>query len=265
MPGRRFGVACRETAFLHVPPPVKVSVVLWAFFARRSLHALHSNTATIRFSHPGAGVLVFQLTALSLTRNGQFFAYIITYKRRPLVRDQLVAVARTNTPSAELTPTKPLSRREFLYCVWGASAGVLLAGAGGAAIWYALPHPRFGVRLFRFDPMKLPSPNSPPLSFPDGKLWLSNTVKGLLLLDGTCTFDFYQIKCVDANERFECPLCGSKFAPDGTKVRGNGPARRALDRFILAVRTHDGSPVDIQDAVEIIVDTNRKILGKPRA
>lgn len=38
----------------------------------------------------------------------------------------------------------PLSRREFLYYVWGASMALLLAGAGGATIWYVLPRFREG-------------------------------------------------------------------------------------------------------------------------
>src|SRR3972149_8230760 len=33
----------------------------------------------------------------------------------------------------------PLSRREFLYYLWGASMAVAIAGATGATIWFALP------------------------------------------------------------------------------------------------------------------------------
>ena len=33
----------------------------------------------------------------------------------------------------------PLSRREFLYYLWGVSMAVAIAGATGATIWFALP------------------------------------------------------------------------------------------------------------------------------
>ena len=35
--------------------------------------------------------------------------------------------------------TPPLTRREFLYYLWGSSMAVFLAGAGGVSIWFALP------------------------------------------------------------------------------------------------------------------------------
>ena len=38
----------------------------------------------------------------------------------------------------------PLSRREFLNYLWGASMAVFLAGAGGVTLWFALPRFREG-------------------------------------------------------------------------------------------------------------------------
>src|SRR3972149_5129492 len=42
------------------------------------------------------------------------------------------------------TPRVPMSRREFLYYLWGVSMALFLAEAGGALIWFALPRFREG-------------------------------------------------------------------------------------------------------------------------
>src|SRR5579859_6903290 len=100
--------------------------------------------------------------------------------------------------------------------------------------------------------------------------WLSNTEKGLIALSMYCThFDHARFKWVPANQRFECPWCGSKFRFDGFKLPG-GPAPRNLDRYVLhvtnsngTIRTSDdGDPVPIQDAKSIVLDERKIIRGK---
>jgi hypothetical protein len=170
-----------------------------------------------------------------------------------------------------------VNRREFLHYVWGAGAALLAAESCGAITWFALPHERFGfgqaADLFKFDPRDIPALNGPPYLFVDAGCWLSNLSGGLLVLSRVCVHDPTLFKWVPTNNRFECPSCGSKFRADGTFIEGQGPAQRDLDRFVVQVRTPngtltaltDGGPVEIQGATEIVVDVKHKILGKPRS
>jgi cytochrome b6-f complex iron-sulfur subunit len=56
----------------------------------------------------------------------------------------------------------PMTRREFLYYIWGASMALLLAEAGGAAIWLALPRFKAGEfgGAFTLDVSQIPAPDS---------------------------------------------------------------------------------------------------------
>ncbi len=71
----------------------------------------------------------------------------------------------------------PLSRREFLYYLWGVSMAVAIAGATGATIWFALP--RFKEGEFG-GVVTHPGWGSPAAGqraralFPDGRFWLVN-------------------------------------------------------------------------------------------
>jgi hypothetical protein len=165
-----------------------------------------------------------------------------------------------------------ISRREFLYYIWGASMALLGAEVVGAGVWYGLPHPRADESgIYKIDSKTIVWVDSDPIGVPIGKFWLSRAPKGLLALSMFCTRSFAPelFKWVSANNRFECPVCGSKFSADGTKISGEGPAPRDLDRFEIIVKSpsgdrrtpKDGLPVDIHDATQLLVNTNRKILG----
>jgi hypothetical protein len=175
--------------------------------------------------------------------------------------------------------TKTISRREFLYYLWGASAALFGIGACGAMTWYALPHARANEAsgLFTVELDKIPKPGDPPIGIPEGRFWLSNTPQGLLALNIFCVFEVSiygractLIKWVPANDRFECPWCGSKYRKDGTFIERQGPAPRDLDRFAVQVTTASGTrrtpaaggPADIQGATGIVVDTGNLILGR---
>src|SRR5262249_32545378 len=82
--------------------------------------------------------------------------------------------------------TKGTSRREFLNYVWGASAALLLAETGGAAIWFALPHLEVGVDLFQIDPHAIPPLGASPSYLLEADFWLTQTADGLLALVGKC-------------------------------------------------------------------------------
>jgi cytochrome b6-f complex iron-sulfur subunit len=67
----------------------------------------------------------------------------------------------------------PLSRREFLYYIWGASMAVLLAGGGGATIWFILPRFREGEfgGVFTVPRSEIPPEDTPPKEFAAGRVW----------------------------------------------------------------------------------------------
>ena len=167
----------------------------------------------------------------------------------------------------------PLSRREFLYYIWGASMALLLAGSGGALLWYGYPRFREGEfgGLFTLAANSLPAPDSGPVEYPEVKLWLVNTNQGALGIYKVCTHLGCLYKWVPTNTRFECPCHGSKFELDGTYVEG--PAPRDLDRFeIIALDANgnelartdaDGNPVTLPpDTAEIKVNTGKRIDGR---
>lgn len=146
--------------------------------------------------------------------------------------------------------------------------------AVGAGVWFGLPHAQIGVDLFKIKSESLSSIFSKPIFIREGGFWLSRTSSGLLALSPSCPYfrdRWIHYQWVDANSRFECPACGSKYSPDGTKIPGEGPAQRDLDRFEIIVKapsgdhrtSKDGRPVDIHDATQIVVNINRKILGAP--
>jgi len=184
-------------------------------------------------------------------------------------RATTTAAAKPAAEAATDAQAKGVSRREFLYYIWGASMALLLAEAGGAIIWFALPRFRAGEfgGVFTIDPATLPAVGSPPAGNPAGKYWLTNTKDGLLALSMVCTHLGCLFKWVQNNNRFECPCHGSKFEPDGTKIVTEGPAPRNLDRFVITAGSNktnaNGGPVKIEGASVIEIDTGKKIKGWP--
>jgi cytochrome b6-f complex iron-sulfur subunit len=167
------------------------------------------------------------------------------------------------------TEVRGINRREFLYYMWGAGAGLLGIGVCGAATWFAVPHD--DDKLFPIDLKTLPLPDTDPIGNPVGKFWLANTENGLLALYMVCPFERETptlYKWVPTNNRFECPRCGGKYQLDGTYIEGI--AFRNLHRYVIRVTTPyssrktspDGEPVNIADATSIIVDVRRLIRGK---
>lgn len=192
----------------------------------------------------------------------------------------------------------PLSRREFLYYLWGVSMAAFLAGSGGATIWFALPRFRAGEfgGSFLLPLSELPAPDTAtPVDYPGGRFWLVNagpriagdrrtppgyvTDQGVLALYKVCVHLGCIYKWTPASARFECPCHGSKYLLNG--VRLSGPARRNLDRFILQAVAADGTvlaqtkvgdanrdptaglPFLVpKDAAALLVDTSQRIFGE---
>ncbi|MBP7689563.1 MAG: ubiquinol-cytochrome c reductase iron-sulfur subunit [Thermoflexales bacterium] len=187
-----------------------------------------------------------------------------------------------------------ISRREFLNYVWGASMALFMAQFGGAIFLFALPRFRegeFGGRkTIGAVAEKLPQPDSPPVAFPDVKVWLANVgpnnaassggQQGLVALYRVCVHLGCLYAWVDSTSRFECPCHGSKYELDGTYIEG--PAPRDLDRFVVKLlnangdvvaqtetdksKPNYGGPVPLPadaDSLTIVVETGDKIdLGK---
>jgi cytochrome b6-f complex iron-sulfur subunit len=198
---------------------------------------------------------------------------------------------------AEQGTSLPLTRREFLYYLWGISIAVFLAGSGGATVWFSLPRFREGEfgGVFTIPVDQIPAPDTPPQEFPAGRFWLVNVGQktlddprqprdypeeaGVKALYKVCVHLGCLYKWVDTNDRFECPCHGSKYLKSGTRV--DGPARRNLDVFIIEVidgtghvlvRTepqmngNEGTAVEPPSgAVSLKIDTGRLVRGAPNS
>lgn len=156
-----------------------------------------------------------------------------------------------------------ITRREFLYYIWGASIALLLVESTGLLIWFLIPRFREGEfgGLLTLPIDVLPEVNDAPLNFPDGRFWLVNLdtanpqgqtrmyraedepeeTKGVAAIYIVCT----HLGCIYAwttvNDRFECPCHGSKYRLDGRRIEA--PAPRSLDRFHLEALAADQTTV----------------------
>ncbi len=188
-----------------------------------------------------------------------------------------------------------LTRREFLYYIWGASLALFTAEFAGLLIWFLIPKFRegeFGGK-FVLSVDELPEVNAAPADKPEGRFWLvkldtSNPdgqermsrasdepqdIKGVAAIYKVCT----HLGCIYAwngpNQRFECPCHGSKYRLDGRRIES--PAPRTLDRFKVEILNESGEviaqselvdnfyqPVELPDGAAFIsVDTGDRKTG----
>ncbi|MFQ5923769.1 MAG: ubiquinol-cytochrome c reductase iron-sulfur subunit, partial [Anaerolineales bacterium] len=173
---------------------------------------------------------------------------------------------------------------------------VFMAGAGGVTIWFALPRIREGEfgGVFMIPIEEIPSPDSDPKEFADGRFWLVNLGEesvndprqpeeyefepGIRALFKVCVHLGCLYKWVPTNDRFECPCHGSKFLK--TNARIGGPANRNLDQFTIQVLDNvgnvltqteatwpgdrEGSTLSIPPgAVALRIDTGSRMNGAP--
>jgi len=190
----------------------------------------------------------------------------------------------------------PLSRREFLYYLWGASMALFMAGSAGAAIWFALPRFRRGEfgGVFTLSVDEIPPPDADPTPFAEARFWLANIgprtlndprqptqyplTPGLKALYMVCVHLGCLYRWVPTSERFECLCHGSKYLRSGARI--DGPARRNLDVFALEVldprgsvlarsepswdQSREGSAIDLPPgATTLRLDTLRLMRGAP--
>jgi len=149
-----------------------------------------------------------------------------------------------------------VSRREFLNYVWAGSLAIFMAASGGAMLAFAMPRFKEGEFGGTFTvgtvAEKLPTPDAPPVNYPDLKFWLVNIgpteaakgggIEGLVALYKVCVHLGCLYAWVDSTVRFECPCHGSKYQEDGTYIEG--PAPRDLDRFRVVITDGQGNLVD---------------------
>lgn len=159
---------------------------------------------------------------------------------------------------AAVASSEGISRREFLYYVWGASIALFAAEFTGLLVWFMIPRFREGEfgGIFRVPVANVPGVNAAPVANAEGRFWLVNLdsaqanplmyqvddeepVKGIAAIYSVCT----HLGCIyawnDANNRFECPCHGSKYRLDGRRIES--PAPRSLDRFRMQAVDGDGN------------------------
>lgn len=175
-----------------------------------------------------------------------------------------------------------ITRREFLYYIWGASMALFTAEAAGLLVWFLIPRFREGEfgGAFMLPTDVLPEVNGEPFNFPDGRFWLVNLdttqenermyrasdestdIKGVAAIYKVCTHLGCIYNWTAANNRFECPCHGSKYRLDGRRIES--PAPRTLDRFKLEALAADKTTVlasadvdanDYWQPVELPADT----------
>ncbi len=154
-----------------------------------------------------------------------------------------------------------ISRREFLYYIWGASIALLSMQGAGLLVWFLIPRFREGEfgGSFTIDVAELPAVNDAPINFADGRFWLvnldstqpnermyqapdePNPIVGVAAIYKVCTHLGCIYSWTPANNRFECPCHGSKYRLDGRRVES--PAPRTLDRFLLQAIADDEATV----------------------
>jgi cytochrome b6-f complex iron-sulfur subunit len=193
----------------------------------------------------------------------------------------------------------PLSRREFLYYLWGASIALFMAEMGGALVWFAFPRFKEGEfgGVITVPIADIPAPDAGPKDFPEARIWLVNLGQGRLTderqpeeyavkpgvraLYKICVHLGCLYKWVPTNDRFECPCHGSKYLTTGARI--DGPANRNLDAFpfefvdaqgnVLAKTGLMGTgKIEESDAVEIPsgavalrIDTGERVQGAPNS
>lgn len=160
-----------------------------------------------------------------------------------------------------------ISRREFLYYIWGASIALLTAQSAGLLVWFLIPRFREGEFGGKFVvPIDtLPPVNSEPVNVPEGRFWLvsldttqpndlmyaasdESQIQGVAAIYKVCTHLGCIYSWTPTNNRFECPCHGSKYRLDGRRIES--PAPRSLDRFKVEALDADKNPLGVESPLE---------------
>ncbi|HRF49337.1 MAG TPA: Rieske 2Fe-2S domain-containing protein [Anaerolineales bacterium] len=205
------------------------------------------------------------------------------------------APAPKKAPAAPTPPAgpAPMTRREFLYYIWGASMLLFGGQAAASLLWFAYPRFRAGTfgGVFEVDASQIPAPDEGPKSFAGGRFWLVNigekhksddrndgvqTTTGVKALYMVCVHLGCLYGWEAAQNRFNCPCHGSMYTPSGHRIAG--PATRNLDCFTVQAVDADGkvltetgklnanleaSAINVDGAAKLLVNTGSRIMGQP--
>lgn len=172
-----------------------------------------------------------------------------------------------------------INRREFLAYAWGGALTLLTLESGLATYQFMYPRFRegeFGGKFILGAATVLPQIGIDPEGNSTGKFWLINTDEGPRALYMVCTHLGCLYKWEPSNNRFECPCHGSKFDREGHYIEG--PAPRSLDQFLVEIVEGGSTVSQTEDAgdyisapalpspdAEVVVDTGKRLQGKPKA
>ncbi len=172
-----------------------------------------------------------------------------------------------------------INRREFLSYAWGGALTLLTLESGLATYQFMYPRFRegeFGGKFLLGAATGLPQIGIDPEGNSTGKFWLINTDNGPRALYMVCTHLGCLYKWEPSNNRFECPCHGSKFDREGHYIEG--PAPRSLDQFLVEIVQGGSTVATTEDAgdfiaapslpspdAEVVVDTGKRLQGKPKA
>ena len=172
-----------------------------------------------------------------------------------------------------------INRREFMSYAYAGALSLLTLESGLATYQFMYPRFRegeFGGKFLLGNPDILPQIGIDPEGNTTGKFWLINTDEGPRALYMVCTHLGCLYKWEPSNNRFECPCHGSKFSREGHYIEG--PAPRSLDQFLIEIVQGGSTVAQTEDAgdsisapnlpapdVDIVVDTGKRLQGKPKA
>ncbi len=193
--------------------------------------------------------------------------------------DRVAPVGRAAVLGGFEAGQEGINRREFLSYAWGGALTLLTLESGLATYQFMYPRFRegeFGGKFILGAATALPQIGIDPEGNSTGKFWLINTDEGPRALYMVCTHLGCLYKWEPSNNRFECPCHGSKFNREGHYIEG--PAPRSLDQFLVEIveggsivaKTEDAgdfisAPALPSPDAEIVVDTGKRLQGKPKA
>jgi len=199
--------------------------------------------------------------------------------RAAAVAERVTPVGRAAVLAGFETGHEGINRREFMSYAWGGALTLLTLESGLATYEFMYPRFRegeFGGKFPLGEATALPQVGIDPEGIATGKFWLINTDEGPRALYMVCTHLGCLYKWSPSNNRFQCPCHASQFSREGHYIRG--PASRSLDQFVIEIvedgevvaQTEDAgdtisAPKAVVSGAEIVVNTGKRIRGKPAA
>lgn len=273
--------AAAEVAIEPVPAPSTAAAEIHAevVSSNRSATAVVTEDTTSSAEEEAAAARVAEAKDRAAARTVQTNGSQAGAASVVAVPDRVAPVTRATLLESVEAGHEGINRREFLTYAWAGALGLLTLESGLATYQFMYPRFRageFGGKFILGPATELPPTNLAPQGNTTGKFWLVNTDEGPHALYMVCTHLGCLYKWESSNNRFECPCHGSKFSREGHYIEG--PAPRSLDQFLIEVVEGTSVVATTEDAgdkitappapgaeAEIVVDTGKRIQGKPAA